>query len=273
MILSQFDGVGLTKVGGGAATCGDAARQVDNGSTTNPSPNWIDNVPTPSTVIVMSRPPAIAIAGIYVTATSGTGAAATVESYDYDHNYCLFLNNGTTAVTGSYSSHRFTGLYNFDTASHVFRHDCKWGYNPYASGPSDTFTVSAGFHDTLGTIDPVDGAYIRANVNSLANYQCITASNSTYTVTDSGVSCAGAGRGSFNRFVIDVTNVTKAEFRIVAEGAAYPATPTITNTTNIPTGTARSTTHQVLTYRAATTTNSLGIDLIYQQMTWDRLAA
>lgn len=103
-----------------------------------------------------------------------------------------------------------------------------------ASDGTDTYTVRFGFNDSAGApADGADGAFFRYthSVNG-GKWGCVTRSNSVETASDSGVAAISA---SYQSLEIEV-NATGTSVAFYING-----TLVATNTTNIPTGTARAT--------------------------------
>jgi hypothetical protein len=266
-ILNGQDNVGLTKnpSSSGAGTRGDIAIQPDDGATTNPAPFWFDKVDTFRT-LWHNRDVAAGANGPFVTASGGTGVSTTVIGEPlYPSEWQMRC--GTTS-SGRAGRVQNTTTFDFDTAGHLFRYDSKIRQATLSNG-TDTFAVGCGFLDVFTSNAIVDGAYYTMDANSHANFQCITSSNSTQTVTDSGLAEVAA---TWYRVIVDVTNVTNAAFRVYADGSSYPSSATVTTTTNLPTGPTRSTEVGNSVYKSAGTT-SLGHDIAFQQFSHDRLAA
>lgn len=259
------DGPGLVRTGGGAGTRGDVGIQVDDGSTASPAPAYADAVPTMRTMWWIKETPGTAN-GPYTSAVSGTGAVAPVAAIDGAHSCVKTLTTGTT-TTGR-AARSYAPGYCFDTGGHVFRSDFKFRIATI-SGATDTFNLSGGHHDALTAIDAVDGAYIKIDSNSNTAIQCVVSSNSTRTTTSSAVTLVA---GTWYRIVIIVVNVTRVDFYVVAEGSAWPAAPTVTITTNIPTAAARATATGCGILKSAGTTSRTA-DVAYQELDHDRLAA
>jgi hypothetical protein len=164
-------------------------------------------------------------AGWTVT-SSGAGAASATSTTGVDATEkCMGVvqsSSGTTA-TGRSSVMLDPASTLFGSAElrliHRFQVDT-------LSTVTEAFTAYHGFTDVAAAGDQVDGAYFRyTDVGASPNWKCVTRSNSTETVTDSGV----AAVTTFEKFEIVVNAAgTSVAFKI-------NGTTVATHTTNIPT--------------------------------------
>lgn len=167
---------------------------------------------------------------------------------------------GTASYTTSTSASAAPCLTTSASAFNFGAGLCRWRADivlATASDGTETFTTRFGFNDS-GSATPgngVDGAYFRYthSVNS-GRWECVTTSNSVETATDSGVAGISA---SYQCLEIEVNAAgTSVNFRINGASVA-------TNTTNIPTGTARATgINAHIVKSAGTTARSFEIDLM-----------
>jgi hypothetical protein len=230
---------------------GDMTYSLDRGDGAGVVPVWGDPVPTPHAVQVFADKFPINTVNGFSSVVAGTGASLTNTADATKGNYVSYSTGTTT--TGSAS--RLLGgttspnTISWGSSSHRWRYEAVFRI-PTLSNGTDTFLFLCGFTDST-TAEAVDGAYIKLDSNTDTEFQCVTSSNSTRTTTDSAVTAAS---GTWYRVVIQSTNDTSVDFYIVTEGTALPSTPTITNTTNIPTGTARATQFGVMVVKSAGTT-------------------
>jgi len=264
---ANFSGTRMTSINGYNATgnAGDAAVQVDDGGTTNPLAAYASFAPQPR-VVFWDTNIGNGTSAPFSVANGGTGAAGSFTISDDQHPM------SRQYITGTTSTGRWGLIWNtpavFDTAGHQWRYECRFQI-PTLSNATDQFNFTAGFTDVLTAIDAVDGAYIKIDSQAAANFQCVTSANSVRTTTDSGIAAVA---GTWYRVVIIVTNVTKVDFYIYAEGSSFPSSPTATITTNIPTGTTRASAVGAGVLKSVGTT-SRGVFVQYQLTAHDRLAA
>jgi hypothetical protein len=164
---------------------------------------------------------------IYALSASGGG-------FSYSNGF-IANTIGNARLTTNSGATNYSMLY---TSGNVFNFsECHVELNlsfrlAVASDGTETYTDRFGLGDSTTGVDPVDGAFFRYthSVNG-GRWQCVTRQNDTETATDSGVSTG-----------IGIATMTKA--RIVWDGTDVKfylgGTLVATNTTNIPSGTARS---------------------------------
>jgi hypothetical protein len=247
------------------ATAGDVAMQVDTGGTANPIPALVNDIPQ-MRVHWWAKSAGGGAVAPWSVASAGTGATGSNAVTDDKHPLSRAYSPGTTS-TGRFGL-SWSGQVVFDTTGHVWRYETRFQI-PTISNGTDTFTFSAGFHDATAAVDAVDGAYVKIESNAAAALQCMTSANSVRTTTSSGVTIVA---GTWYRVVIVVTNVTKVEFYVYAEGSAFPSSPTVTITTNIPTAAARATAVTAQNIKSLGTT-ARPVNVHYQLVSHDRLAA
>lgn len=97
--------------------------------------------------------------------------------------------------------------------------------NALAAGGGDLYFAWAGFGDNVAAGDMVDGAYFYYNGGVAANWQCVTANNSTRTTTDSGIAVSPA----YAKLKI-IVNATGTAVQFFINGVLVA-----TNVANIPT--------------------------------------
>lgn len=104
---------------------------------------------------------------------------------------------------------------------------------PTASDGTDTFSIVVGFMDIIAAGTPVDGAWFRyLHSENSGNWQCITSSNSSQTVTNTST---GINAGGWQDLRIEVNaDGTQVLFKV-------DGTTVATHTATIPTGSGRST--------------------------------
>lgn len=238
----------------------DVAKQVDTGLATPLGGLDVDVPPMLSNYWLRSG---AGIVNPFVT--NNVGGANPLAIVDSSHPASRQFLTGTT-TTGA-ACLTFTGVIIFDTTSHTWRYETRFMI-PTLSNGTDTVNLTIGFQDTTTAIDGVDGAYVKVDSNTAPNFQCVTSANSVRTTTDSGIALVA---NTWYRLVIVVTNATSVAFYLHPEGSALPSTPTVTITTNIPTGATRRTQATFLWLKSAGTT-SLTCWYAYQLIDMDRLS-
>jgi hypothetical protein len=126
---------------------------------------------------------------------------------------------------------------------------------PTLSTVLDTFTVRAGFIDSI-TAESTDGVFFRyTNGTAAGNFQAVTRNNGAETATDTLIPAVANTWYSFE-IIINAAG-TSAEFRINGVSVA-------TNTLNIPTATGRETGYGVFVLRSLgiAAVNALDIDFV-----------
>lgn len=142
----------------------------------------------------------------------------------------LGVSAGTTAAGRMYWASVATLYFDTDTGTRVY----ETYVSPQAlSDGTNTWIWRGGWGDVVSGADFVDGIYFEYDQASSVNWRCKTAANSVRTATNSSVAVTV---NTYHKLRITVTNNSSALFEIddvtVCGGAI---------TTNIPTGTARST--------------------------------
>ncbi len=171
-------------------------------------------------------------ANVFAQATTGSGAAFTFLTADSTAVGIILSSTGTTSTgsarIGYLSSGNIAtvtlgiGVAMYETRAQLTQ----------LSNTTDTFTLRLGFNDNSGGGDGADSVMFRYTdgVNG-GRWQAVTRSNSTETLTDTGIT-ADTG---WHRFTITV-NAAATSVSFAIDG-----TIVATNTTNIPSGTARAT--------------------------------
>jgi hypothetical protein len=137
---------------------------------------------------------------------------------------------------------------------------------PAVSDGTETFTTRIGLGDSLTFDNGTDGVFLRYthSVNS-GKFECVTRSNSVETATDSGVTVAAA---TWYRLDITINAAGTSVAFALKTGTGTPAT-VATNTTNIPTTTARALGVACgILKSAGTTARTLDIDLLEVRSTF-----
>ncbi len=212
---------------------GDILQQLDDGAAANPLPAWGDPVVNPRLCAWWQNKGLIGSGSGWNSVVSGGSGSATRQlRTDPDHGALLYLKSGTatTNAQGMILTPASSANIIFSAASHLWRYEAIFRI-PVLSDGTDTFRVGMGFCTAVNVIDQVDGAYILIN-SLVTNAQCVTASGSTRTTTDSGFAIA---LNTFYRIAIVVTNVTSVDFYLSLASDPCPSTPTKTTLTNIPT--------------------------------------
>lgn len=272
MILSYHDGPGI-----GASTLvrhpsgtgqGDVIARPDKGNGPG-TRGWVDDVPRPQRVQYSQDLGTVSVNGQdWATTTSGAGSSATPTAVDATHQAVWQLASGTT-TTGRSSRGLVvgTGWCVFNSGV-MHRYWCRFMV-PTLSDGTDSFGVVAGFHDVNTADDPVDGAYFRLTQADGGSVQAVTSSNSTRTVSTTGLTLVA---NTWYHGEIVVNGTSTVDFYIWAEGSVKPASPTVTISTNIPSGTTRGMGVRAGILKSAGT-NSRTFNVQYQQPSFDRMAA
>ena len=185
-------------------------------------------------------------AGAAVASGTNTTAIPAASLLGYNP-YGVFLRSSTTANGGyRYQTTSLVADY-FGVISHKFRCQFLW-----RTSFTDR-TVRMGYLDTTTIADAVDGAYFEV-IGATASAK--TANNSTRTTN---ATTATLALNTPYTFEIDVNAAgTEARFRIFA-GTSATAILDVTNTTNIPTTSARSFGAGIVATEASVTASDIGI--------------
>jgi hypothetical protein len=189
--------------------------------------------------------------------TSGSGAAVTYNSVAVaGYPGWITLATGTTTTGKAIAGTNNSGTAGSQiilgegaiTLGAIFR-------VPTVSDGTDTFTVFAGFGDAAGG-NPTDGVFLRyTDGTNSGKFQFVTRSNNTETATDTGTTLVA---GTIYLCIITVNAAGTSASCTINGGSAT------TNTTNIPTGSARATSLEYAIVKSAgTTSRTMDIDLIY----------
>lgn len=180
---------------------------------------------------------------------SGTGAATSATTVDADnHPSIILITSGTTSTGRSSCNSTITsppiafggGAWTIEVSIRI---------NNLSDG-TDSFSVIAGFFDTLGADQADAAAFVYENNGGVgtcadsANWQRYTASNSVRTCN---ASSTAVGTG-WTRLRVEV-NADASSVEYFVDGASIG-----TETTNIPTGTARALGFGVLIQKSVGTT-------------------
>ena len=239
-ILNPLDGpgvVGSTLAGhpSGSGAQGDVISQADKGDAAE-EPRWTDDVPRPVRAMYSYDVGVAGAAGAdWAGSVSGAGSGRNAIA-DATHQMKWELNTGT-ASGGRASSHLVIG-----TAWVVLGSAPVWRYwskfkIPILTDGTQTFGFSLGFNDSNTADDGTDGCYFRLSSADAGNLQAVTSSNSVRTVSTTGLTVA-ADTWYLVEIVVNA-NAATVDYYVWAEGTAKPNTPTVTISTNIPTGTSR----------------------------------
>lgn len=180
--------------------------------------------------------------------SSGTNSTALPTTGMAGFNsHGVFLRSSTTANGGfRYQTSSLVADY-FGTISHKFR--CQ--YMPLTAFTN--VTVRPGYHDTSTSADATDGAYFEI-VGATCSAK--TANNSTRTTNATTVTLS---LNTAYTFDIDVNAAgTEARFRVYAGNSPTPIMD-VTNTTNIPTSSARAFGAGIVATESTTTAVDIGI--------------
>lgn len=185
-------------------------------------------------------------AGAAISSGTNTTAIPTGGQAGFN-SYGVFLRSGTTANGGyRYLTTSLVSDY-FGTISHKFRGQFLWRTSFTGR------TVRMGYLDTNTSADAVDGAYFEI-VGDVCSAK--TASNSTRTTNATTLTLALDTAYTFD---IDVNaDGTEAQFRVYG-GTSETALLDVTNTTNIPTTSARAFGAGIVATESSTTASDIGI--------------
>jgi len=190
--------------------------------------------------------------------SSGTGSGydGTVAS-EAGHPGIGQLSTGTTTTGYAFMASKSGALCVFGSDAWTFR--CAFKL-PVVSDGTDTYTFIAGFGDTPTAAAQTDGAFIRyTHGTNSGKFQCVTESNTTETATDSGVTVAA---DTWYRLDISV-NLAGTSVTFTLKTASGDPVLVATNTTNIPTTSARATGILLgLIKSAGTTARTVLVDLM-----------
>lgn len=189
-----------------------------------------------------------------------------VGGSDDQHPMAFQFLTGNTA-TGHLSFGSALTAHFFSPTSHVHVFEAVFMI-PVLSTVSEQFNVRIGWSDVItGAI--ANGAAYEIDSSIAASGNLITGSASTRTTTSTGVSIV-AGIWYYLKLV--VTNATQVDCYITTEGGTIPVTPTVSNTTNIPSGVATTFGSEFLIEKKAGTTER-GCSTYYYYVATDRMAA
>lgn len=163
----------------------------------------------------------------------------------------VFLRSSTTANGGyRYQTSSLVGD-RFGVTSHKYWAQFRW-LTSFTGR-----TVFLGFHDSSTNADPVDGAYFKVTADVVS---AVTANNSTRTTNATTVTLT---LGVIYTFDVEVNAAgNSARFRVYAGTSSTPILD-VTNTTNIPTTSARAFGTGVVATESSTTASDIGI--LYMQ--------
>jgi hypothetical protein len=167
----------------------------------------------------------------YTSAPPGRVGVVQLSTSTGATNYCGLIHAGNLRLDGA-------------------RHRLRWdAYIPDASDGSQTFTARVGFIDS-SSAESTDGVFFRyAHGTYSGQWQCVTRSNGTETVSDSGI--AGAGGAEFQSLEIKIAELAADSYRASfnVDGALVA-----THTANVPYGSGRSTSIGIMILKSAGTT-------------------
>lgn len=176
--------------------------------------------------------------------TNNVSAAGGATGFAHDG---LLLRSGTTANGGYRYTPTLQAMVAFGTISRKFRGAFMW-----RASLTDRL-VRIGFHDTTSNADATDGAYFEISGSTCS---AKTASNSTRTTNGTTATLA---LDVVYTFDVEVNAAgTSARFRVYEDQNETPILD-VTNTTNIPTGTARAFGPAIVATEASTTASDIGI--------------
>ena len=251
--------------GGGQWKAGEHVIFPDDNATHNPAnPVWAYNMPTPRThgwVVFQTGH-----LNIWTSSDFGTGAGSDASNSDADHPMVGTWFTGST-TTGHISIGPGANVNLFSATSHQQILEAIFMI-PVLSNGTDAFNVRFGYADVIaGAV--ANGAYWEVDSNVAATGNFVTASSSTRTSVVCGPSIVA---GTWYRLRIVVTNASKADCYFTTEGTALPSTPTVSTTTNIPSGTGHPLAPSAFIEKnAGTTTKTLAV--LHVIAACDRLAA
>lgn len=171
---------------------------------------------------------------VWAESIAGTGAACTQSTLT--SNADLGISSCTTGTTATGRAGLVTdvGSMAFGAGTTTYENRIR---PENASNGTDRYQLYAGFYDT-NTVNQVDGAYflydeggVTTGSTATTSWQCVTASNSTRTFTNSGIPVS-VGSG-MTKLTVEVNPAGNSVKFYVNQTLAC------THTTNIPTGTTR----------------------------------
>lgn len=167
----------------------------------------------------------------------------------------LTLGNASADIRLSASSGRFVHEFVFTI--------------PDLPDATNDFEIAGGLVDAITDASQADGAYLYFDRND-TEFQLVTASNSTRTTTDTGVTAVA---GTAYRARVEVDNNTEVRLYLATLGTVV--LPLVaTNTTNIPSGAGRETgAGFVMVGIAGTGAGTKLVDLAYQYTTREKLVS
>src|SRR5262245_5696690 len=196
----------------------------------------------------------------YATTVSGTGAAKTALAVD-GHRQCVArLGTGTTTTGRAGSIYNTGTVVEFSSTSGLTTYETVFRIPTLPDG-TETFSMWCGFHDSGSATDAVDGIYIKLTTAD-TEFQFVTSNNSTRTTTDTGVTAAG---GTWYRLRIEITNNSEARCYLAAFATGPLTTLVATNSTNIPSGSTRTTFGGGLNIIKSAGTTERTLDFSYQR--------
>jgi len=171
-----------------------------------------------------------------VESNTGTGAATTTQAIDSANHPTIVRSTTGTTATGR-ASLDCVGITSLALGSGTVVYEA--GVNiTTLSTSAERYQLVIGLRDSLTAANQVDGAYILYDEGGVstgsaasANWQCVTASNSTRTFTTSATAVTAAAWHTI-RIEVDAAGTSVGFF---VDGTSICTA----HTTNIPTGTAR----------------------------------
>lgn len=171
---------------------------------------------------------------VWAESIAGTGAACTQSTLT--SNADLGVSSCTTGTTTTGRASLVTGVGSIAFGAGTTTHESRLRPESASNG-TERYQLFAGFYDT-NTVNQVDGAYflydeggVTTGSTATTSWQCVTASNSTRTFTNSGIPVS-VGSG-MTKLTVEVNPAGNSVKFYVNQTLAC------THTTNIPTGTTR----------------------------------
>jgi hypothetical protein len=222
-------GYGRTRsAGNGTYDQGDFVMIEDDNSNTGITPVATFGVVNPRTHLWALQQSA----HMNIWGSSDLLASGDWSGFDDTHPNCWTL--GTTGSPGHVGAGNggATPIVVFSANSHTRTCDVVFRI-PTLSNGTNTFNSRFGWASALfGTV--TNGIFAEVDSNTNGNMQFVTRQASTETRTDSGITILA---NTWYRLRIIVTRNTTVDYYLATEANGLPATPTKTNTTNIPSGT------------------------------------
>jgi hypothetical protein len=197
---------------------------------------------------------------------NGAGSTSVTPQIDETKPFARRMQTGTTSTGRVAMNVKATTTLLFSSTSHIRSYRFAFRV-PTLSDATQTFVIRGGYLDSVTTTAPTDGAYFEFDANTDTEVQCVTASNSTRTTTDSGVTSSpapGTTGSSSSR------TTPRVAFYLGVLGTTPSLVATIT--TNIPSGTSRTFYAGACIAKSAGTT-SRDFDVWFQRVHQDRAAA